>query len=170
MCQAASKIFLRYPKFLKNPKQLKKALNKVQWIKSDSMRRRVLKEPSVVVTTSGMLSGGPINFYLKKLHAEPKSKLFLTGYQVPETPGRILLETGNLPLGGEIIRPKLAVEKFDFSAHSDHNALIRTVKKVNPGKIICCHGDAQVMEEFKREVELMGFEVLAPKTGETITL
>ena len=81
-----------------------------------------------------------------------------------------MLETGNLPLGGEIIRPKLAVEKFDFSAHSDHNALIRTVKKVNPGKIICCHGDAQVMEEFKREVELMGFEVLAPKTGETITL
>ncbi len=55
-------------------------------------RAKVLKETGacIVVTTSGMLKGGPVVKYLEKFAGDSNNKMILVGYQAVGTPGRAL--------------------------------------------------------------------------------
>jgi putative mRNA 3-end processing factor len=170
MCQKAAKIYLRNPSFLKKPKFLKKALTKINWVRNVQMRKAALKKPSVIITTSGMLQGGPVYFYLPELYNDKNSKLFLTGYQVAETPGRVLLDTGKINLNGILAELKMQYEKYDFSAHAGKKELLSVAKKLSPEKIFLVHGDESVVKKFKVELKHEGFDVYAPSVDEEISL
>ena len=47
-------------------------------------------------------------------------------------------------IDGSLVDVKMKVEKYDFSAHSDHDGLMYAVDKLSPEKIILVHGDPQV--------------------------
>src|SRR5437879_11385147 len=72
----------------------------------------------VIVTTSGMLDGGPVLRYLEKIREDPRSAVLLTGYQVEGTNGRRLVEEGVIDLYGVTVDIKCEWQKFDFSAHA----------------------------------------------------
>jgi putative mRNA 3-end processing factor len=121
----------------------------------------------VIVTTGGMLDGGPILTYLRKLKDDRQSCVFLTGYQVEGTNGRLLMEKGliDLGIGPERIAPK--VEFYDFSAHCGHSELVDFVKGCSPEKVVLFHGD----EREKLAVDLENdFEVLMPQNMEKMKL
>ncbi|MFH0715010.1 MAG: MBL fold metallo-hydrolase [Candidatus Diapherotrites archaeon] len=170
MCQKAASIMLQHPDMLANPKALKRALQKVNWVKKPNVRKEALKEPAVVVTTSGMLQGGPVQYYLRHLYKDEKSKLFLTGFQVKDTPGRQLLDSGKMFLEGHEVNVKMQVEKFDFSAHCDHAGLRKAIAKIDPARIVLVHGDAEIVDQFRQELHAEGFKVDSPKNGETLDL
>jgi len=164
----ASEIIMSYPEAIKNPDLLRKAFGKAHRISKPSQREAVLGKPCIVITTAGMLNGGPIGYYIKKLHKRQNCRLVLTGYQVEGTVGRKLIETGRYVNEGIDVKPKMPVEQMDFSAHTDHDHLIEFFQKTNPGKIILVHGDKT--PEFAQELKGMGFEAHAPKNGEKIKL
>lgn len=166
----ASRVFMDYPQYLKNPKFLKKALESVHFVKNLKMREKVLKDPSVIVTTAGMLTGGPVHAYLPKLQADKNSLLCLTGYQVDETPGRILMEKGTINLDGINVRPKMEVKKFDFSAHPGRDEMLATIRKLKPEKVICVHGDSAIAQKFAETIKSEGFDAVAPERGEVLEL
>ncbi len=170
MCQKASEIYLSYPNYLKNYQFLKKAMRRVRFVKSVNTRRMALKKPSVIITTAGMLQGGPITTYLPLLYNDANSKLFMTGYQVAETPGRVLLDTGKLNLNGVWVKPKMQYEKYDFSAHASRSELIEALEKMNPDKVICVHGDPEITDVFNSEMRAKGFNMISPERGKEITL
>ena len=171
MGQKVARTTMHFPEFLKNPRSLKKALENTHWIKGQSERNKVLKEPSVVVTTAGMLQGGPAMNYIKKLHKGEKNNIFLTGFQVEETPGRILMETNKIEIDGKSYEVKGKVEKFDFSAHASQKEMMKAISKWQPEKILLVHGDPIVIQAFKKKIEEdTGIEVLVPEAGKTIDL
>lgn len=170
MCKAASEIYLRYPHYLKDVNFLKKALHHAVWVKDHSVRRKALNNPAIVITTSGMLQGGPAMFYLKNLHHDKHSSIILTGYQAEESPGRKLEETGFIEIDGERLKVEMRLEHYDFSAHAGHKGLLDSVKKLNPEKVVLIHGDGQVIHRFKAELEGEGFHVLAPHVGDKVVL
>lgn len=130
-----------------------------------------MKEPSVIVTTAGMLGGGPVCYYLQKLFNNPDNSVFLTGYQVEGTPGRTLLETKKTEVDGINLDVKARVEKFDFSAHADQQEMLGAIKKLSPSKIVLVHGDEKVMPVFKQKIEEeTGIETIIPSIGEKIKL
>ncbi|MGB9635585.1 MAG: MBL fold metallo-hydrolase, partial [Candidatus Micrarchaeia archaeon] len=55
-------------------------------------RSDAIEEGSIIVTTSGMLKGGPVLTYLKHLGNDKRNLLLFVGYQAPGTPGRALLD------------------------------------------------------------------------------
>ena len=171
MGQKAARILLDYPQYLKNAKFLKQALENAIWVKSGSFRRKALKQPSVIVTTAGMLGGGPIVEYLKKRHDHKESSVLLTGYQVEGTEGRRLLETGKIELDGELVDVKCNVKKFDFSAHASQDEMLGVMKKWSPEKVVLVHGDKEVMPIFKQKIESThGIETVIPQLGKKIKL
>jgi len=93
MAKKATTIINRYKKYLREPEDLEEALKFVTYVKG-RMRRRLVKEAACIITTSGMLTGGPVVKYIEKLYKKEKASLILTGWQIEGTPGRILLETG----------------------------------------------------------------------------
>lgn len=168
MAKDATKIILSYPEFLKYPKRMKKAYHNVKTVSSNKRRREILKNPCVIVTTSGMLTGGPIAFYLKKLHTQKNCSLTLTGYQVEGTPGRKLLKTGKYPLDSRELKVKCSYEKLDFSSHSGRDELFEFIDGINPDEVFCIHGDET--RKFARELQEQGFDAKAPKNGEEYEL
>ncbi len=170
MARKASKIILRYPEYVSSYHKLKKSLRKIRWIKNDKQRNRI-EEPSVVVSTAGMLQGGPILHYLLKYREDPKTAVLFTGYQAHETPGRRLLEERVLEIEGMEFPFRGDVSFFDFSAHAGRSELFEYIESVDPTVVIAVHGDAENAELLAREVEEeYGMEGYAPKMGERIDI
>uniref|UniRef100_A0A7C3MCU5 MBL fold metallo-hydrolase n=2 Tax=Archaeoglobus fulgidus TaxID=2234 RepID=A0A7C3MCU5_ARCFL len=167
MGKEVAQIIQKYPDFIRSPNDLKKAIKNaipVEW----RQREKVLEEPSAVVTTAGMLNGGPALFYISRLYNDEKSKILLTGYQVEGTNGDMALKTSMLNLGNRVVKLKMGVEQYDFSAHADDRQLKDYVKKVvdrGAEIVFTIHGEET--EAFAEWIkENIGVEAYAPKNGE----
>jgi putative mRNA 3-end processing factor len=148
------------------------AIENTTWIRNQGDRKRALDEPCVVISPAGMLVGGNAVFYLQELAFDRKNGIALVSYQGEGTPGRKLLETGKIQIRGKEKRAEAMVRQFEFSGHSDRNALFELVKKIqgNP-KVLTIHGDGQSCVKFAQEIhEQFGFDAHAPQSGEIISI
>ena len=167
MAQKASDIILYHKSSIKAPKTLKEVLKKIKFVRTRKQRDRVLKRGGIVVTTSGMLNGGPIVYYLKKARDRRDACLLFTGFQVEGTPGEKLLRTKVFENEEEKFKVNLEIEKFDFSAHAGRSELLELIKKINPKKVICVHGDHT--RKFAREIENgLRIEAIAPRIDDKV--
>ena len=166
MGKRVSKIFLKYPNYLRSADKLKKAINKINFVHSEHGRKLALKS-EVILTSSGMMDGGPILSYMKKLKNDSKSAVLLTGYQVEGTNSRLLVDKGKLDFYGVVENVECEVQYFDFSAHAGHSELIEFAKACNPEKIVLFHGDNReaLIEPLKNFAE-----VYTPNTAEILNL
>jgi len=166
MAWEATKIINSYPELQREYNMVKRVLQRTnaQHVGHPVKRKKLIKEPCIIISGSGMLSGGPIAFYLKKLHNRDECSLSLTGFQVPGTPGAHLLETGRFVNHEMDVKLKMSYEKFNFSSHASRSEIFKLIKNVNPEKIFCVHGDKtnEFADELKRE---HGFDAVAPVNG-----
>ncbi|MBC7085922.1 MAG: MBL fold metallo-hydrolase [Methanomethylovorans sp.] len=167
----AYEIMIKHPSYLRNPTQLKKAFDNAIRVNS-SKRDNVPMESSVIVTTSGMLNGGPVMYYLNKLYKDPKSKMMLTGYQIEGTNGRMALDTGIIENNGILQQLKLKIEHYDFSAHAGDRELKAIVKDFcdrGTKVVFTMHGDNT--QGFAAWIEEdIGVRAYAPANGEVFYL
>ncbi len=167
MGREVAKIIESFPKYVKNVKDLKKAMKKAKIVERGK-REEILSEPSAIVTTAGMLNGGPALFYISRLYNDEKSKIILTGYQVEGTNGDKALNEGEIDLGMRTVKLKMKVEQYDFSAHADDRQLKDLVKKVvdrGAEIIFTVHGED--CEGFSNWIkEELGVESYSPKNGD----
>lgn len=166
MGKKVTKIFLKYPRFLRSPEKLKKAYNAINLVHSDHGRKLALKG-DVVLTSSGMMDGGPVLHYMNKLKNDSKSAVLLTGYQVEDTNSRLLMEKRKLDFYGVIEDISCEVQYFDFSGHAGHSELIEFARKCRPEKIVLMHSDnREALVEPLQQIA----EVYTPLNGELIEL
>ncbi|MEV6984189.1 MBL fold metallo-hydrolase [Sphaerisporangium sp. NPDC051017] len=119
----------------------------------------------VVISTSGMLTGGPAVRWAAEILPDPKNALFLSGYQDEESPGRRLLDSakGGAPqlvlddMGGEKKIPLRArVEMMRLSAHADKRGLLDIADEVAARQVMLVHGQAARQAEFREVLRLRG--------------
>jgi len=168
----ATDIFLRYSEYFKNFKEFKKATNNVKFVTNHKIRKEILRDnkPGIIITTAGMLEGGPILLYIKEFCDDQNNKIIMTGYQVEGTNGHRLKLTGKLFIDGDLYQPRCPVSQISLSGHPDKDELIEFVNLVNPKKVICIHGDSQVINDFRDILKAEGYDSIAPLTGDTIEL
>jgi putative mRNA 3-end processing factor len=168
MARAATSIVLKHPEFINNYDILAKALGKATVIKDRDDREDALSSPSILLTTAGMLNGGPVLDYITKLR--PNSNIFLTGYQVEGTNGRLLMDTGTIRLGKKLTKIETPVSYYDLSAHAGMGELHEYIKRSGPGRVVCVHGDKNNAVALAESLKLEGYEAHAPKIGDVIKL
>jgi putative mRNA 3-end processing factor len=168
MAKTASQLAMKYPEFIRDPKALKKALNISRLIWDEKDRKKVVKKPCAIISSSGMLEGGPSVSYIKYLYNNAESSVIFTGFLIPNTAGRMLVETGRFVTEGFDLKIKMGIHRFDFSAHSGRDDLFKFVDEVNPQKVICLHGDN--CECFAKELGEKGFDAIAPKNGDSVDI
>ena len=118
-------------------------------------REDVFEQPTaIILTTSGMLNGGPVLHYLKKLAPDARNKVILVGFQAQGTRGRLLLEGADeLEIDGEKVAINAALDQAPFSAHSDYAELMEFVSSIKGLKrIFVVHGEEEKSEEFASEL------------------
>jgi putative mRNA 3-end processing factor len=167
MARQVNELYYSNPRALRDARAFKRALADVRVVEEPRDRHEALRYADVIVTPSGMLDGGPALFYLGSLSKDPKSAVFLTGYQVEGSNGRELVERGTITVGGVTIRPSCQMDSFDFSAHAGHTELVQLARSANPKKIVLMHGDKR--ELLKADLE-KDFQVILPEDGEVVHL
>jgi putative mRNA 3-end processing factor len=158
----------RHPGYVRDPDALQRAKSNARTVSSGGQRERIADSNEAVVTTAGMLSGGPAVTYVGAIRRDPVNTVCLTGYQVAGTPGRELLDTGRCELDG-VVRPVAAqVELYDFSAHADREGLLAFLNAYRGARILPVHGDDT--PRFADTLREGGFDATAPELGATVTV
>lgn len=168
MAREATKIVARNPKFIGNSELLSKAIEDAELINSRQERASALDGPSIIVTTAGMLQGGPVVNYITRLNKN--SRVLITGYQAEGTNGRSLVQNGHIQTEDGKVRINSPVSVYDFSAHAGKGDLLRYIRECSPNTVICVHSDRHVAKSFAEELSGQGFDAYAPAVGESIKL
>jgi len=172
MARPVSEVYMDFPELIRDYNEFYSAMKWVNWIVTPAMRDQVFNEPSIVVATAGMLSGGPAVTYVNDLKDVNNSAVFFTGFQVPGTPGHTLLAKNRLECENYSEDcTDLNVRYFDFSAHTGMDGLHALLKKSSPGVVFVNHGDETQCEALRAWVENeLGCYSFAPKLGEKYKL
>jgi Cft2 family RNA processing exonuclease len=107
----------------------------------------------VIVTTSGMLTGGPAITWARWMLPDPKAALLISGYQDEESAGAALLaladnQAATFLLEGEPVEVRATVAKFALSAHADRAGLTSIVRDIGPRQVMLVHGFATAQRDF----------------------
>lgn len=184
----ATGIFTAYPEYMSRNVQ-KKIFSGQDPFKSEifkrvvshSEREKVLdQKPCVIISTSGMLVGGPAISYLQALAENPNNTLIFVGYQSEGTFGRRIQKGWkDIPVRSEngktvAINLQMEIATIDgLSGHSDRNQLLSFVNRLGsrPDKIIVVHGENQKALDLAKTIhKLFRIETVAPKNLEGIRL
>ncbi len=166
MARAATEIVMRYPHEIDDSELLGRAMGSVGWIDNNNDRKKALRGGSIIVTTAGMLTGGPVLNYITRLNRN--SKIFITGYQVEGTNGRNLIDNKPLTIDGKHVRIHTPFDFYDFSAHAGKSDLYEYIRKTKPETIICVHGDNENSKNLADSLRMEGFEAYSPQVGDKI--
>ncbi|MDZ7702446.1 MAG: MBL fold metallo-hydrolase [Halobacteriales archaeon] len=167
MGQRVTSLFRRHPAFVRDAEALKRAKSHARYVTGrDGQRKRIAADGNVIVTTSGMLSGGPAMTYVPAIRSHPVNKIALTGFQVDGTPGRELVDTGSAEIDGQVIPVSAQVEQYDFSAHADREGLRSFLEAYRDDEVLVVHGDAT--GAFADALGADGYDARAPGVGETV--
>ena len=173
MSREITDIYLKNRKFLRDPEMFRKAIENTRFIRGWQDRRRVWRRPCVIVSSAGMLKGGPALYYLKKIADNPRNAVFLVSYQSPDSPGHEILETGRIEdLGLEI---KARLQWFDLSSHAGRDGLLEIIYHYRHSlkNIVIIHGEdesrAKLAEMAKMKIG-EDINIHIPSNGEKLEL
>ena len=135
-------------------------------------------EPCIILSTSGMMIGGPVIEYFKQLAPDPKNTLVFVSYQAEGSLGR-RVQRGLSEVAVTDEKEKLKIIKIEmkiltiggFSGHSDRGQLLRFIRKASPRpqKILVQHGDYNKCENLSRSIgRMLKIHAIAPHNLETI--
>ncbi|PSQ48716.1 MBL fold metallo-hydrolase [Halobacteriales archaeon SW_7_65_23] len=169
MGKEITQLLKQYPEYVRDPGALQRAASNARFVTGkDGQRERIASQNTVILTTAGMLGGGPVVSYVPRIRTNPTNKITLTGYQVPGTPGRELIETGRAEFDGRVLPVSAQVEQYDFSAHADKQGLSSFLGAYEDARILVNHGDD--CEGFAERLSSDGFTASAPALGDRLSV
>jgi uncharacterized protein len=123
-------------------------------------------KPMIIVTTSGMLAGGPVVEYAQQLLPEARNRIVFSGYQDEGAPSRALLDlvrSGGGPRlvelldeGGNQIRFEAAMpaEHVGLSSHADQPGLVEFASRLRSKVIALVHGEPDAQSALQARLAL----------------
>jgi metallo-beta-lactamase family protein len=130
--------------------------------------------PGILISSSGMLTGGRILHHLKRLLPDPRNTVALVGYQAAGTRGRMLQDHApTISIHGEQVPVKAAIADLcGFSGHADAAELLRWLGalKERPKTIYLTHGEPEAAAALAATLQGKGFTAQVPKLGDVATL
>jgi metallo-beta-lactamase family protein len=134
-----------------------------------------LAGPRIIVSSSGMLTGGRVLHHLQRLMPDPKNLIVLVGYQAPGTRGRALRDgVASLRMHGQDVPVRAKVLSVEgMSAHADGNELMRWLRsgEALPRVAFVTHGEPEASSAFAQRIGTeAGVTSLTPHMGESFDL
>jgi metallo-beta-lactamase family protein len=171
----ANAITIKEARAFKNAQSLIEALQKAKPVRSQKERQWLQKKsgPLLILSSSGMLEGGPVMSYLKGLSHRTDTSLFLAGYQAAGTLGAQFSQgqrsfhqqNKNYNWSGDVVAAQ------SLSSHADQAELIRWVNEIHhPKHIALIHGEPKSKETLAQKLTEQGYHVICPQVYEEIDL
>jgi len=134
-----------------------------------------IKESSIIIAGSGMITGGRVKHHVVNNITRPESTILFVGYQAEGTPGRILLNGARkFRLLGETRPVRARIENIEgFSAHADHEGLLAWLSDIRtpPRCVFVTHGEEKAATAFARLLnQQTGWPTKVPHYRDTVML
>lgn len=134
-----------------------------------------LATPSIVISSSGMATGGRVLHHLSRRLPDPRSTVVLAGYQAEATRGRALVDGARaLKIHGRYVPVRAEVVNIDaFSVHADADELLAWMasQQQAPGTTFVVHGEAASSEALAARIDSgLGRLAVVPSYRETVRL
>ena len=131
--------------------------------------------PKIIISASGMVSGGRILHHLKHYAPDHRNTILLAGFQAGGTRGAALKAGAHeLKIHGQLVPVRAEVASLDmFSAHADRDELLRWLGgfEAPPRMTFVTHGELEASDTFRRSIaEELGWKARVPEHGERVEL
>ncbi len=131
--------------------------------------------PAIVISSSGMATGGRVLHHLAKGLPDPKNTVLFVGFQAAGTRGRQLIEGApEVKMFGHLIPVHARIEKLNgMSAHADASEIVRWLRTFPqaPGVTYLVHGEPSAQDALKMRVEQeLAWNVQVPTHGQRVPL
>ena len=131
--------------------------------------------PMIVVSASGMLTGGRVLHHLKAFAPDARNMILLPGFQAAGTRGAALASGATeVKVHGAYVPVRAEVVKMDsMSAHADYSEILEWLRgfKRAPRHTFVTHGEPAAADEMRRRIEeSFGWAVSVPEHGEKAVL
>lgn len=134
-----------------------------------------LSGPRIIISASGMATGGRVLHHLKLRLPDPKTTVLFVGFQGEGTRGRALQDgKKEIKMLGEIVPVRARIKTIDgFSAHADRGEILRWLKNFTrpPRKTFIVHGEPLASQALAEEIrKTLKWSVEVPSYGQTVRL
>ncbi|PIR88995.1 MAG: MBL fold hydrolase [Candidatus Harrisonbacteria bacterium CG10_big_fil_rev_8_21_14_0_10_40_38] len=131
--------------------------------------------PKVIIAGSGMSHGGRIVHHEKKYLSDPKSTLFIVGYQAHGSLGRQILDgASSVRILGEDVPIRAGVVAVGgYSAHADQPQLLEWLKPLRTDlkKVFVVQGEEEASKALSQKiVDELAIHTVIPNEGDTAVL
>jgi metallo-beta-lactamase family protein len=133
------------------------------------------RTPSIILSSSGMATGGRVLNHLKAALPNPRNTVLFSGYQAAGTRGRSLVEGAReVKIHGGMVPVAARIEKIEsMSAHADAHELLRWLGGFTraPQTTYLVHGEPESMAALKQTIEQrLGWTVRIPEYLESVEI
>lgn len=178
MACSATDIFCQHPSDHRlSAQQCRDAWDDVIYTRDVEHSKRLDTEPGskIIISASGMVTGGRILHRLKRYAPDEKSTIVMAGYQAGGTRGAALLNGADaIKIHGDYVPVRAEVKSLDMlSAHADRDELLRWLGEFNspPKDCFVVHGESEASDRFRHRIaEEFSWKVRVPEHGERVTL
>ncbi len=150
-----------------NPVEISRKGERRNKIRSQLVKK---KQKMIVLSTSGMMEGGPIHSWVRLAGSDQKNLLSIVGYQAQDTLGHEILNgtrhhVVTAPWGETYeFNLNLAIERFDFSGHMSKYGLEEYTILSDPRQVISVHGENPM--GFSEHLQDLGYNATALSENE----
>ncbi len=125
--------------------------------RNESKKLNELRGPAVIISASGMATGGRILHHMKRWLPDRRTTFLVVGYQAHGTRGRSLLEGAReIKIHGQMVKVRGEVECINgLSAHGDRSELLRWMRGFEepPRRTYLVHGEPDVAGAFAETIK-----------------
>lgn len=122
----------------------------------ESKALAALDEPAIIVSASGMATGGRVVHHLARLLPDRRNTVLLVGFQAPGTRGQLLAEGAtSLKMLGRYVPVRAHIEQIDgFSVHADRDELASWIATATtrPETVYLVHGEPSAAETLRDDL------------------
>ncbi|MEW8365135.1 MAG: MBL fold metallo-hydrolase RNA specificity domain-containing protein, partial [Candidatus Thiodiazotropha taylori] len=184
MAIRASKVYWDYPHLYdEEATKLRKKIHEMPHLQNlkltaspqESMGINRIKSGAIIISASGMMTGGRIIHHLKHNISRSGSHIMIVGYQANGTMGRALVEgKSTVRIHGDEYRVKAKVHTVGgLSAHGDVDDLTRwlsSYRKSSP-LVHVVHGEPESKSDLRDHIESeLGFKASVPEMGDLLDI
>jgi len=124
--------------------------------------------PAIIISASGMATGGRVLHHIKRFAPDSKNTLLFTGYQAMGTRGRTIVDGHNeVKMHGQLVPIRSDVKILhNMSAHGDYKEILDWLKgfKKPPKKVFIIHGEPEASLAFEKRIrQELNWETNIPK-------
>ena len=176
MAIEATALYTRHRRLLRLPaREVAQLCDGVRLVATaaQSQRLAAMRVPAIILSASGMATGGRVLHHLKAMAPDPRHHIVFAGFQVGGSRGaRLVAGEPEVKIHGEYVPVRATVSQIEgFSGHADADGLMAWLGRLPrpPAQTFVVHGEPDAADALRVRIQdRLGWRVRVPQHQETV--